>query len=185
MESSASSFMQALAVGTMKKMTKAEFAVLVFCDREQWAGGDMHRRLVWTKVVFNYRIHRDCPEEVRREDPHSLAVAALQFSDHKTVPDEKALLLALKRRKAHLAALAARLADRHSTEAEILAKRRLRQREVKARADAQRAEQKKEQPSDERYEQVINATSRELLKLLNLRTRVLLELLVPSFKVLA
>lgn len=175
MESSASSFMQSLAVGTMKKTTKARFVDGVFCDREQWAGGDMHRRLLWTNVVSNYRLHRDCPEEVRNENPHSLAVAALQFSDHKTVPEEKALLLALQRREDHRAALAVRFAGRHDTEKEILVKRRLRQREVRARADAQRAMEKKEQPSEERYEQVINATSRELLKLLNLRARVLLE----------
>lgn len=175
MESSASSFMQTLAVGTMKKTTKARFVDGVFCDREQWAGGDMHRRLLWTNVVLNYRLHRDCPEEVRNESPHSLAVAALQFSDHKTVPEEKALLLALQRREDHRAALAVRFAGGHDTEKEILVKRRLRQREVRARADAQRAKEKKGQPSEERYEQVINATSRELLKLLNLRPRVLLE----------
>ena len=176
MESSASSFMHSLAVGTMKKTTKARFVDGVFCDREQWGGGDMHRRLLWTNVVSKYRTNRDCPEEVRSENPHSLAVAALQFSDHKTVPDEKALLLALQRRAGQRAALAVRVADgQNETDEAILARRRRRQREVRARADEQRAMETKEQPSEERYEQVINATSRELLKLLNLRARVLLE----------
>ena len=173
--SEASDFMKAVAIGTTKKMQKEDFVDGVFCDREQWAGGDMHRRLLWTQCIFNFRVSADCPVELRNADPHRLAIMALNFAEHKTVPSEKALLQAFEMVRNHSTALGSRLADRQGAEEEVQAKRRLRQLQIRARADAQRAEEKRQEPSEENYQQVVNATSRELLKLLSLRPRILLD----------
>jgi hypothetical protein len=167
--SSASEFFRAVSAGTTRKLRKQEFADLVFCDRERWAGGDMHRRLLWTECIFNFRISSDCPQDLRDADPHALAVAALNFSEHKTVPSERALLLAWEAMRKHREHLEERRRLSSSP-----AEQRRRRAGVRARADAQRAEERRRRcPGEESYRRVIEAASRELEKLPNMRPRVL------------
>jgi DNA-directed RNA polymerase subunit M/transcription elongation factor TFIIS len=175
MVSSASDYMKNLAQGTCETMKKEDFVDGVFCDRERWGGGDMHRRYLWFQCLSVFRLGLDCPQDIRTADPHQLTMLLLNFADHKTVPNEKALLETFERLKEHQRHLQQRARDREGTEQEVRARRLERQKRIRARADAQRAEERRRAPSEERYEQVINASSRELLKLSNLRPRVLLE----------
>jgi Transcription factor S-II (TFIIS) len=172
----ASDFLSAVAVGTSETMKKEVFADGVFCDREQWAGGDMHRRLLWWQCISAFRLRGDCPPELRAADPHRLTLAALNFSEHGTVPSEEALLRAFEAMREHQQRLLRRAEEREGTEQEVRERRLSRRRQVRARADAQRAEERSRGPSEERYQHAINAASRALhLKLANLRPRILLE----------
>ena len=175
MVSAASDYMKNLAQGTCETMKKEDFVDGVFCDREGWGGGDMHRRYLWFQCLSVFRLGLDCPQDIRTADPHQLTLLLLNVADHKTVPNEKALLETFERMKEHQRHLQQRARDREGTEQAVRARRLERQKQIRARADAQRAEERRKAPSEEGYERVINATSRELLKLSNLRPRVLLE----------
>jgi len=171
----ASEYMKALAHGTCETMKKEDFVDGVFCDREGWGGGDMHRRFLWSQCISVFRLSVDCPPEIKDADPHRLAVLLLNFAEHKTVPSEAALLEAFRRMALHQQRLQQRACEPEGAEQEVRARAAERRKQVRARADAQRAEERRNAPSEDRYQQVINAASWELFKLSKLRPRVLLE----------